>query len=121
MSRSSMVEVRACGYAPRTVPVAWICPAQDCLDLINRHGPLSPSNLARQAGLHPATITGILGRRENAGWIARERDPADRRAITRPGAAGPRQGVVPRPALVVAAKSRTRRNRLAMETYWHDH
>ena len=25
----------------------------DCLDLINRHGPLSPSNLARQAGLHP--------------------------------------------------------------------
>jgi DNA-binding MarR family transcriptional regulator len=54
----------------------------DCLDLINRHGPLSPSNLARQAGLHPATITGILDRLENAGWIARERDPADRRAVT---------------------------------------
>ena len=54
----------------------------DCLDLINRHGPLSPSNLARQAGLHPATMTGILDRLENAGWIARERDPADRRAVT---------------------------------------
>ena len=54
----------------------------DCLDLINRHGPLSPSTLARQAGLHPATITGILDRLENAGWIARERDPADRRAVT---------------------------------------
>ena len=53
----------------------------DCLDLINRHGPLSPSNLARQAGLHPATMTGILDRLENAGWIARERDPADRRAV----------------------------------------
>jgi hypothetical protein len=26
----------------------------DCLDLINRHGPLSPSALARRAGLHPA-------------------------------------------------------------------
>jgi DNA-binding MarR family transcriptional regulator len=54
----------------------------DCLDLINRHGPLSPSTLARQAGLHPATITGILDRLEKAGWIARERDPADRRAVT---------------------------------------
>jgi DNA-binding MarR family transcriptional regulator len=54
----------------------------DCLDLISRHGPLSPSALARQAGLHPATMTGILDRLERAGWIARERDPADRRAVT---------------------------------------
>ena len=36
----------------------------DCLDLINRHGPLSPSALARRAG-----------------WVARERDPSDRRAV----------------------------------------
>jgi DNA-binding MarR family transcriptional regulator len=34
----------------------------DCLDLINRHGPLSPTALARRAGLHPATMTGILDR-----------------------------------------------------------
>src|SRR5919201_236795 len=47
----------------------------DCLDLINRHGPLSPSALARRAGLHPATMTGILDRLERAGWIARDRDP----------------------------------------------
>ncbi|WP_067177182.1 MarR family transcriptional regulator [Microtetraspora niveoalba] len=53
-----------------------------CLDLISRHGPLSPSTLARQAGLHPATMTGILDRLEHAGWIARERDPDDRRAVT---------------------------------------
>lgn len=25
----------------------------DCLDLVNRHGPLGPSALARLAGLHP--------------------------------------------------------------------
>ncbi len=53
-----------------------------CLDLIDRHGPLSPSALARRAGLHPATITGILDRLERGGWVARERDPADRRAVT---------------------------------------
>jgi len=54
----------------------------DCLDLISRSGPISPSTLARYAGLHPATMTGILDRLERAGWIARERDAADRRAVT---------------------------------------
>jgi DNA-binding MarR family transcriptional regulator len=54
----------------------------DCLDLIGRQGPLSPSTLARSAGLHPATVTGILDRLEGAGWITRERGPEDRRAVT---------------------------------------
>jgi DNA-binding MarR family transcriptional regulator len=53
----------------------------DCLELVNRHGPLSPSTLARRAGLHPATMTGILDRLERGGWIARERDTVDRRAV----------------------------------------
>jgi DNA-binding MarR family transcriptional regulator len=53
----------------------------DCLDLIARHGPLSPSALARRAGLHPATMTGILDRLERGGWVARDRDPSDRRAV----------------------------------------
>lgn len=55
----------------------------DCLDLIGRHGPLSPSALARRAGLHPATMTGILDRLQRGGWIVRERDPdaTDRRAV----------------------------------------
>ncbi|MDQ6674290.1 MAG: MarR family transcriptional regulator [Chloroflexota bacterium] len=53
----------------------------DCLDLIASDGPLSPSVLARRAGLHPATITGILDRLERGGWVARERDPSDRRAV----------------------------------------
>ena len=52
-----------------------------CLDTIARHGPLSPSALARRAGLHPATVTGILDRLERGGWVARERDPSDRRAV----------------------------------------
>ena len=53
----------------------------DCLELITRHGPLSPSALARRSGLHAATVTGILDRLERGGWIARERDPGDRRGI----------------------------------------
>ncbi|MBA2712444.1 MAG: MarR family transcriptional regulator [Rubrobacteraceae bacterium] len=53
----------------------------DCLDLVVRHGPVSPSVLARRAGLHPATMTGILDRLERGGWVARDRDPADRRAV----------------------------------------
>lgn len=53
----------------------------DCLDLINRHGPLSPSALGRLAGLHPATLTGILDRLQKGGWIARDRDTTDRRAV----------------------------------------
>jgi DNA-binding MarR family transcriptional regulator len=53
----------------------------DCLDLIASQGPLSPSALARRAGLHPATTTGILDRLERGGWVARERDPADRRGV----------------------------------------
>jgi DNA-binding MarR family transcriptional regulator len=56
----------------------------DCLDLIDRHGPLSPSALAKRAGLHPATVTGILDRLQRGRWIIRERDPdgPDRRAVT---------------------------------------
>jgi DNA-binding MarR family transcriptional regulator len=53
----------------------------DCIDIIDSYGPLSPSALARRAGLHPATLTGVLDRLEKGGWIARERDPNDRRAV----------------------------------------
>jgi DNA-binding MarR family transcriptional regulator len=53
----------------------------DCLDLIARHGQISPTALARRAGLHPATMTGILDRLERGGWVVRERDSTDRRAV----------------------------------------
>jgi len=53
----------------------------DCLDLIGRFGPLSPTALARHARLHPATVTGVLDRLERGGWAVRERDTTDRRAV----------------------------------------
>src|SRR2546423_393983 len=52
----------------------------DFLDILDAHGPLSPTELARRAGVHPATMTGILDRLERGGWIVRGRDPSDRRA-----------------------------------------
>ena len=53
----------------------------DCLNLLNQHGPLGPGALAKLAGLHPATMTGVLDRLEKAGWATRDRDPGDRRAV----------------------------------------
>src|SRR6266851_522965 len=53
----------------------------EMLDLVSRRGPLTPSELASISGLSPATMTGILDRLENDGWVRRERDPRDRRKV----------------------------------------
>src|SRR6266511_2617420 len=42
------------------------------LHLIDRLGPPSPRALARLAGVHPATITGMVVRLERGGWVVRE-------------------------------------------------
>src|SRR6201989_3393361 len=62
----------------------------DCLDVISRDGPISPSALADRVGVHLATMTGILNRLEEGGWITRDRSASDRRAggvARRPGPA----------------------------------
>jgi DNA-binding MarR family transcriptional regulator len=53
----------------------------DCLDLIEREGPIRPSALAHRVGLHPATLTGVLDRLERGGWAVRDREKGDRRAV----------------------------------------
>jgi DNA-binding MarR family transcriptional regulator len=63
----------------------------DCLDFLAQHGPATLSALARQAGVHPATMTGVIDRLEKGGWIQRQRDESDRRAVVvsvRPDAIG---------------------------------
>jgi DNA-binding MarR family transcriptional regulator len=53
----------------------------ECLDLVDKFGPISPSALARRTGMHPATMTGVVDRLVRGGWITRERDPSDRRGV----------------------------------------
>jgi DNA-binding MarR family transcriptional regulator len=53
----------------------------DCLDVLVRHGSMTPSELSRRTGIHAATMTGILNRLERDGWIVRERAEHDRRAV----------------------------------------
>jgi DNA-binding MarR family transcriptional regulator len=53
----------------------------DCLDIISRQGPISPSALAGRLGVHLATMTGVLDRLEQGGWVTRDRAPGDRRAV----------------------------------------
>jgi DNA-binding MarR family transcriptional regulator len=53
----------------------------DLIDWIGRHGPVSPTDLAAAAGIHPATLTGILDRLEQARFIERAPHPDDRRRI----------------------------------------
>jgi DNA-binding MarR family transcriptional regulator len=49
------------------------------LDLLARYGPMSPGEIARSMGIHPATLTGIVDRLESEGWLERTPDPDDRR------------------------------------------
>lgn len=54
----------------------------DCLDILLRHGPHAPGELAQRMGLHLATMTGVLDRLERGGWVVRERSRSDRRRVT---------------------------------------
>lgn len=53
----------------------------EALDLVMRHGPLTPSALASRSDLSPATVTGLVDRLEDGGWVRRVRDPDDRRRV----------------------------------------
>lgn len=53
----------------------------EILDLVARHGPLSPSEVSVSTGIHPATLTGVIDRLERAGWVDRVPDPEDRRRV----------------------------------------
>lgn len=51
------------------------------LHLLQLHGPMTPSELARRSGLTSGTVTGVLDRLEELGFASRERHPTDRRKV----------------------------------------
>jgi DNA-binding MarR family transcriptional regulator len=52
------------------------------LATVERHGPLTPSELAEIERVQRPTATRIVGRLEEAGLVERLADPADRRSFT---------------------------------------
>ena len=61
----------------------------NCLNIVALTGPMTAGDLARATGLTTASITGVLDRLEQGGFIRRERDPKDRRRVIVNVRAGP--------------------------------
>jgi DNA-binding MarR family transcriptional regulator len=76
----------------------------NCLNILALDGRMTAGDLARRTGLTTASITGVLDRLEEAGFVRRERDPGDRRRVlVRLDAARGMRDVAPVFAPVVAA------------------
>jgi DNA-binding MarR family transcriptional regulator len=66
--------------------------AVQCSNLLDLLGPLTAGQLAELTGLTTGAITAVVDRLERAGYVARERDPHDRRrVIVRPLPEGERR------------------------------
>lgn len=57
-------------------PTEW-----KALDLIQRLGPVTAGALARESGLAPASVTGLITRLERKGFARRVPNPADGRSV----------------------------------------
>jgi DNA-binding MarR family transcriptional regulator len=51
------------------------------LGVLERSGPLSAGDIARQSGLAAASVTNLIDRLEQKGFVRRVADPADRRRV----------------------------------------
>ncbi len=58
-----------------------IASEEKALDLLERSGPLTAGELARQTGLAPASVTGLVSRLERKGFARRVPNPDDRRSV----------------------------------------
>src|SRR3984885_15569630 len=56
-------------------------PALSCLNILSFSGQLTAGELARATGLTTASITGVIDRLEEVGYVRRERDARDRRRV----------------------------------------
>jgi DNA-binding transcriptional ArsR family regulator len=53
----------------------------NCLNILSFSGTMTAGELARATGLTTASITGVVDRLEEAGYVRRERDTKDRRRV----------------------------------------
>ncbi len=53
----------------------------NCLNILSFRGQMTAGELARETGLTTASITGVVDRLEEAGYVRRERDLRDRRRV----------------------------------------
>jgi DNA-binding MarR family transcriptional regulator len=53
----------------------------NCLNILSFSGQLTAGELAKATGLTTASITGVVDRLEQAGFVHRERDAVDRRRV----------------------------------------
>jgi DNA-binding MarR family transcriptional regulator len=53
----------------------------NCLNIVALSGSMTAGDLAKATGLTTASITGVLDRLEEGGFVRRERDPQDRRRV----------------------------------------
>jgi DNA-binding MarR family transcriptional regulator len=53
----------------------------NCLNILSFSGQMTAGDLAKATGLTTASITGVIDRLEEAGFVRRERDPHDRRRV----------------------------------------
>jgi DNA-binding MarR family transcriptional regulator len=53
----------------------------NCLNILSFSGHMTAGEMARATGLTTASITGVVDRLEQAGYVRRERDPHDRRRV----------------------------------------
>ena len=54
---------------------------QHCLELLDRHGPMTAGALAAAAGLSAAAVTKVVDRLTRMGYVERARPPQDRRQV----------------------------------------
>jgi DNA-binding MarR family transcriptional regulator len=78
LGNSSSMLLNACAERLGLHSTDW-----GCVLLLNEAlpTPLTAGQLAELTGLTTGAVTGLLDRLENAGYVRRERDPADRRRV----------------------------------------
>lgn len=72
-------------FATRVLAEDWVVesgvrpPTYGLLRVVAHRGPISQREVSELIGVHPTDLVEVIDRAEQAGWVRRDRDPADRR------------------------------------------